>query len=149
MKLVALIACFLIGPVYSSTVEESLPKDLEGVWMITGVTEDGVEQPLAKDPDGSVSAGEWRETEIVICKNRIVLINTDGSSMACKVKVLAIKPEVRIEVTTGVCHDKDGGSSYAILKRNGEELILAWVSPDMRAIDDEKGGGQIVFAATR
>jgi len=149
MKLVTLVALILLHALpKSSPSDETLPKEFEGVWAISAVAENGVDQRLAKDPD-ALSVGEWDEVEILICENRIVIIKTGGSSMACKAKVLAIKPELKIEVTTGRCHDKDGGASYAVLKRNGDELTFAWVPPEMRTINNKKGGGQIVLTAKK
>ena len=123
MKFGILICLILLNPLpNSSPTEDTIPKELEGVWIISAVTDDGVDQPRA--PHDSVSAGECADAEIVICNNRIVIIQKDGSSMACTAKVLTIEPTVKIEVVTGKYHDKDADRSYAILKRNGDELTL-------------------------
>ena len=145
MNLSILIAFVLHNPhLNSQSAEAMIPSEFEGVWAISAVTDDGVAQPDAQD---SVT-GALADVEIVICKNRVVLVRHDGSSMVGKVKVVGTEPELKLELVTGIYHDKEGHKSYALLKRSGDELIFAWVSPEMRVIDSQKGGGQIVMTAT-
>lgn len=145
MNLSMLIALVLLNPhLNSQSAEAMIPSEFEGVWAISAVTEDGVAQPA---PEDSV-AGADADVEIVICENRVVLVRHDGSSMVCKAKVVDTEPELKLELTTGICHDKKGDKSYALLKRNGDELIFACVLPEMRVIDFQKGSGQIVMTAT-
>ena len=148
MTSASLIICVCLTPISVHGQEQDrLPAEFEGVWKIVTITENGVDQPLATD--SSLSTGEWGMSEIVICEDRLITIDTDGSSMAGKARLLTTEPEAKIEVTTGICHDKQGDKSCAVLKLDDDKLILTWGSPEIRVVDDAAGGDQIVIVARR
>ena len=63
-----------------------IPPKFSGVWRITSATNDGLDFPLAADPDGSHSVGECGDIELVLSENRLLIVSTDGRAMACETR---------------------------------------------------------------
>jgi hypothetical protein len=127
-----------------------VPQEFCGVWKVTAATSDGINQPLAEDPDGSLSAGECGTLEIIIYENRAIIVETSGQAMVCRARVLTVQPELKIEFTGYGFHGKRDGPSYAILKRIDERTIqMAWCEADAQRVNATKGGRQFVYTATR
>ncbi len=127
-----------------------VPQEFCGVWKINAATNDGVNQLLAEDPDGSLSAGECTMLEIIICETRAIIVQTDGNAMVGRVRVIATQPELKIEWTGFGYHAKQDGPGYAFLKRIDEgTLQFAICERDSQRVDSSSGGCQLVLTATK
>jgi hypothetical protein len=127
---------------------ESTGNEFDGVWSVNSIHQEGKAQTLEKNALGN-EAQTRREDELIICRDRLVVIETDGSSMACKMKLVATKPQTKYALTTGSCHDQSGETTYMILVRDKDKLTIAWVPPEATEIDASAGGKQIVITAHR
>lgn len=130
--------------------DKQVPDDFNGVWKIKSALNDGKNQPLAKDPDGSLSVGECGMMEIIITANRIVIVNTDGEATVGQFKILAQKPELKIKWTGFGYHAKQDGPIYAILKQTDKnEIQFSFSSEEQKRVDASIGGKQFVLTAIR
>ena len=151
MQFLSCITLFVLFP-HVAAVDNSvnLLDDFNGVWTITSATDDGVDQPLAEDPDGSVSAGECELIEIIICENRVVIVSTDGDAMVGQIRVLEKEPQLKIELTGFGYHAKQDGPSYAILQYvDNNAMQFSFCSKDAKRINSAVGGQQFVLTAER
>ena len=145
LTILAMVAGYLAG--YQGGFR--IPAKFDGVWRIKSATDDGLDYPLAADPDGSLSAGECKDIELILTENRLLVVSTNGEAMVLETKQVSDSKELKLELTGFGYHGKRDGKHYAILKRTGEKLIFAWVDPNATEIDSSQGGKQIVYTAVR
>lgn len=125
-----------------------VPKEFIGVWQVKSATENGTNVPLAKDPDGSLSVGECGFLEIIVSKSRIVIVQTSGEAIVARAKVIAEKPEIKIELKGFGYHAKRDGPSYCLLKKTkNDEIQFAFCESDADRLDITAGGEQFVLTA--
>ncbi len=127
-----------------------IPPEFRGVWKITAATDHGVNQPLAEDPDGSLSVGECGILEVVICETRVIIVETDGDATVGQTRIIATEPELKIELRGYGYHAKQNGPSFAILKLIDEQTMqLAFCEQSSRRVNTSTVGHQFVVTATR
>ena len=145
---VALSLAVSLGP--KCAIDPGIPAEFHGVWKISSASNDGVNQPLAQDPDVGLRAGECDMLEIIICETRAVIVKTNGDGMVGRARVLASKPELKIEWSGFGYHAKQDGPSYALLKRlDDNTLQFAFCEPDAQHVNSSLGGQQWVLTATK
>lgn len=127
---------------------ESTGNEFDGVWSVNSIHQEGKAQTLEKNALGN-EAQTRREDELIICRDRIVIVDTNGFSMVGKMKLVATKPQTKYAVTTGTYHDKTGETTFVILVRDKDKLTVAWVPPEATEIDASAVGKQIVITAHR
>ena len=76
-------------------------------------------------------------------------MSADGKALVCETRELSNSGQLKLELTGFGYHGKRDGKHYAILKRSGEKLKLAWVDSRATEIDSSQGGKQIVYTAVR
>ena len=145
LTLIAMVAGYLAG--YQGGFR--IPPKFSGVWRITSATDDGLDFPLAADPDGSLSAGECPHIELIFSDNRLLIVSTDGEAMVCETREIPNSNELKLELTGFGYHGKRDGPHYAIMKRSGQNLVFAWADSNATRIDPTRGGKQIVYTAVR
>ena len=146
--LFALVVAISLGTTQAS--DSGIPSEYHGVWQITSATDDGNNQPLAEDRDGSLSAGECGILEIIICENRAIIVHTDGDAMVGRARVLTTRPDLKIEWLGFGYHAKQDGPRYALLKRLDENTLqFAFCDRGAGTINAKSGGHQFVLTATK
>ena len=119
----------------SGQTETSIPEEFEGVWKITkAIAKDGIERPVTGDLDHAI-ANEIG-IELIVVANRVVFVKPDGDSVWCKAKVLSSDPDLKIELVTGICHDKDQTPTVGLLRLSGGELSFSCLPSDRESLDD-------------
>ena len=125
----------LHAPTISGQTENSIPAEFEGVWKITkAIAQDGTERPVTSDLDHSV-ANEIG-IELIVVANRVVFVKPNGDSVWCKAKVLSSDSDLKIELVTGICHDKDQTPTVGLLRLAGGELSFSCLPSDIESLDD-------------
>ena len=115
--------------------ETSIPAEFEGVWKITKtIAQDGTERPVTRDLDDSV-ANEIG-TELIVVGNRVVFVRPDGESVWCKARVLSSAPDLKIELVTGLYHDKEQTPTIGLLRLSGGELSCSCLPSDNESLED-------------
>ena len=145
LTIIAMFAGYLAG--YQGGFR--IPAKFDGVWRITSASDNGIDFPLAADPDGSLSAGECADIELIFSENRLLVVSADGKALVCETRELSNSGQLKLELTGFGYHGKRDGKHYAILKRSGEKLKFAWVDSRATEIDSSQGGKQIVYTAVR
>ena len=145
LTLIAMVAGYLAG--YQGGFR--IPPEFKGVWRIASATNDGLNFPLAADPDGSLSAGECGDIELILSENRLLIVSTDGQAMACETREISDSDGLKLELTGFGYHGKSDGPHYAIMKRSGAKLLFAWVDCKATKIDSSNGAKQVVYTAVR
>lgn len=127
--------------------EFRIPPKFDGVWQISSATEDGLALTLATN--GSRSAGEFADAELIFSENRLTVVRTNGEAIVVEMRKVASGNEMKLELS-GLGNDgKADGFSYAIMKRSGPKLLFAWVDSSATKIDSSQGGKQFVYTAVR
>lgn len=134
----------------STPAKTEIPNEVHGVWTVISASDNGSDMPMPENPGESLSIGECNFAEIIVCKTRIIMVLSDGSSIVAKTRLLTSEPQIKIEMVTSRYHDKQQEPKFVILKPiDGKKIQLAFCEKQTKVVNSSKGGKQFVLTAAR
>ena len=126
-----------------------LPAELQGVWRIVSGEEDGKQMRFARGDD--VEIGECVCNEIIIQRDRWIIVNNFGDALVFRAKVVATEPNKRIHIWGDRAFTEREGPKDVYYRLTADELSLC-SRKDGKAPEEftaKKGSGQAMLVLKR